>query len=121
MRNEGASLREVKIDARTVTRAGTTYEQDTTNIGQQRRSGRKPSAVQPDALTVEELDVIRKSNRRYGPAEHPYPAGPASCLRLHSSKPAMTFSRGVVALDASGSLRASTGFIPKRSNPRHIA
>ncbi len=60
-----------QIDARMVTRGGTTYQQDTTNIGeawntQQRRSGREPSAVQPDELTDEELDMIRESNRREG-------------------------------------------------------
>jgi len=63
---QNLSVHRLQIDARTVTRAGTTYEQDTTNIGQQCRSGRKPSAVQPDELTDEELNVIRKSNRREG-------------------------------------------------------
>jgi hypothetical protein len=44
---------------------------------------------------------------------------PASCLRFHSSKPAITLSRGVFALDFRGSLEESTGVMPKRSNARH--
>ena len=80
LRSEPSSVHGGQIDTRTVTRAGTTYEQDTTNIGrtaplttdEEIEKYGKPLPPEtttrpaPDELTDEELNVIRKSNRREG-------------------------------------------------------
>ena len=81
VRSVAEELSSFKTKIRTVTRDGTTYEQDTTNIGRTAplttdeeiekygkplppETTKRPTL--PDELTDEELDMIRESNRREG-------------------------------------------------------